>query len=89
MKKKIFVDTYHSIKDFIRKTPLDFNQRLSKKYGCNLFIKREDLQLCRSFKIRGALSKIVNMTKDEKKKGIVCASAGNHAQGVALAAKKI
>ena len=80
MKKQLFIDSYNSIKNIIRNTPLEFNERLSKKYGCNLYIKREDLQFCRSFKIRGALHKIVNLNDDDKKKGIVCASAGNHAQ---------
>lgn len=88
MNKRLFIDSYHSIKNIIKKTPLEYNERLSKKYGCNLYIKREDLQLCRSFKIRGALHKIVNLSSYEKENGIVCASAGNHAQGVALSAKK-
>ena len=88
MNKRLFIDAYHSIKNIIKKTPLEYNERLSKKYGCNLYIKREDLQLCRSFKIRGALHKIVNLSSYEKENGIVCASAGNHAQGVALSAKK-
>ena len=70
--------------DIIRKTPLQLNKRLSKKFDCNLYIKREDLQSVRSFKIRGAFNKINNLTDEEKRKGIVCASAGNHAQGVAL-----
>jgi len=86
--KHVFIDAYSSIKNHIRKTPLEFNERLSAKYGCKLYIKREDLQLCRSFKIRGASHKMVNLTVEEKSKGIVCASAGNHAQGVALSSKK-
>ena len=88
MNKRLLIDAYHSIKNIIKNTPLEYNERLSKKYGCNLYIKREDLQLCRSFKIRGALHKIVNLSSYEKENGIVCASAGNHAQGVALSAKK-
>lgn len=88
MNKRLLIEAYHSIKNIIKKTPLEYNERLSKKYGCNLYIKREDLQLCRSFKIRGALHKIVNLSSYEKENGIVCASAGNHAQGVALSAKK-
>jgi threonine dehydratase len=86
--KNVFIDAYSSIKNHIRKTPLELNERLSAKYGCNLYIKREDLQLCRSFKIRGALHKIVNLKDNEKNNGLVCASAGNHAQGVALSSKK-
>lgn len=70
--------------DIISNTPLQLNQRLSKKYNCNLYLKREDLQSVRSFKIRGAFNKISNLSDKEKSKGVVCASAGNHAQGVAL-----
>ena len=65
-------------------TPLELNKRLSKKYNCNIYLKREDLQTVRSFKIRGAFNKIYNLKNEEKLKGVVCASAGNHAQGVAL-----
>mgnify|MGYP006149672101 CR=1 FL=1 len=73
--------TYKRIKDFINKTPLEYNLRLSEIYGCNVFLKREDLQITRSFKIRGALNKVLK-NKDKYNK-FVCASAGNHAQGVA------
>jgi len=65
------------------KTPLQFNNRLSKKYGAKIYLKREDLQEVRSFKIRGAYNKMTSLSNGEKKKGVVCASAGNHAQGVA------
>lgn len=64
-------------------TLLQFSERLSEIYGANIYIKREDLQRCRSFKVRGAYNKIVSLSKMEQEKGIVCASAGNHAQGVA------
>lgn len=67
----------------IHKTPLELNTRLSKKYGVNVFFKREDLQPIRSFKIRGAAAMISSLSRKEKKQGVVCASAGNHAQGVA------
>ncbi|MCB9805620.1 threonine ammonia-lyase IlvA [Candidatus Nomurabacteria bacterium] len=69
----------------ITRTPLILNKRLSKKYGANIFLKREDLQVVRSYKLRGAYNKISNLSKEEKKRGVVCASAGNHAQGVAFA----
>ena len=72
---------YKRIKDFINKTPLEYNLRLSEKYNCNIFLKREDLQITRSFKIRGALNKVLK--NKDKYKTFVCASAGNHAQGVA------
>ncbi|PIQ73489.1 threonine dehydratase [Candidatus Roizmanbacteria bacterium CG11_big_fil_rev_8_21_14_0_20_36_8] len=65
------------------KTPLQKNHRLSKKYGANIYMKREDLQEVRSFKIRGAYNKIASLTDQERNNGVVCASAGNHAQGVA------
>ncbi|GAB3330810.1 threonine ammonia-lyase IlvA [Marivirga atlantica] len=64
-------------------TPLTKNLRLSKHYQANISFKREDLQLVRSYKIRGAYNKISSLTEDDFTKGIVCASAGNHAQGVA------
>ena len=68
-------------------TPLSKNYNLSKEYGANILFKREDLQVVRSYKIRGAYNKMSSLTSDEKQKGIVCASAGNHAQGVALSCK--
>lgn len=67
----------------INETPLQYSKRLSLKYGAEIYIKREDLQEVRSFKIRGAYNKISSLTAEEKKRGVVCASAGNHAQGVA------
>ena len=71
------------LKQVVTHTPLTPNANLSHEYGCNLFLKREDLQVVRSYKIRGAYNKISSITKDKAAKGIVCASAGNHAQGVA------
>lgn len=71
------------LKGVVAKTPLQFAKRLSAKYGADIYIKREDLQEVRSFKIRGAYNKISSLSEEEKKRGIVCASAGNHAQGVA------
>jgi len=76
-----------TLKDVVVNTPLQKNEVLSNKYGCNVFIKREDLQVVRSFKIRGAYNKIKNLSKEEIEKGIVCASAGNHAQGVAYSCR--
>ena len=65
-------------------SPLEEHQRFSDKYHCKMLFKREDLQQVRSYKIRGAYNKISSLTNEETKNGIVCASAGNHAQGVAL-----
>src|SRR3989338_4693413 len=68
----------------IKKTPLQLSQRLSKFYKANIYLKREDLQDVRSYKIRGDYNLMSSLTLNEKKKGVICASAGNHAQGVAL-----
>ena len=67
----------------VRKTPLEYSSTLSKRYGANIFIKREDLQVVRSYKIRGAYNMMASLDKSLLKDGVVCASAGNHAQGVA------
>ncbi len=77
------------LKDVIVHTPLMYNLYLSEKYECNIYLKREDLQTVRSYKIRGAYHKMASLEKEEIKKGIVCASAGNHAQGVALACHQL
>src|SRR5260370_20774878 len=66
-------------------TALQPSHRLSEQYGANILIKREDMQAVRSFKIRGAYSKIASPSPEERRRPIVCASAGNHAQGVAFA----
>lgn len=73
----------------IRKTPWEFNKRLSESTGASIFFKREDLQQVRSFKIRGAYNKICSLSEGERTRGIVCASAGNHAQGFAFSCKKM
>lgn len=66
-------------------TPLQLSERLSKEVGRPVYLKREDLQICRSFKVRGAYVRMSAMDEEERKAGVVCASAGNHAQGVAYA----
>lgn len=68
-------------------TPLNKNFQYSKKFGANILFKREDLQVVRSYKIRGAYNKMFSLLEEQKEKGIICASAGNHAQGVALSCK--
>lgn len=80
---------HQSLKDVVTHTPLEFNQRLSEKYGCRVYLKREDLQVVRSFKIRGAYNKMKHLTHEETKNGVVCASAGNHAQGVAFSCRAL
>jgi len=67
------------------KTPLQKSDRLSAEVGRPVYLKREDLQICRSFKVRGAYVRMAAMDEDERAAGVVCASAGNHAQGVAYA----
>lgn len=73
------------LKEVCKETVLEFNKRLSEMTGAFVFLKREDLQQVRSFKIRGAYNKIASLTPQERERGIVCASAGNHAQGFAFA----
>jgi threonine dehydratase len=77
------------LKDVVRRTPLEFNQGLSDKYECEVYLKREDLQIVRSYKLRGAYNMISQLDRAQLDKGIVCASAGNHAQGVAFSCKKL
>ena len=76
---------YQLLKDVVVHTPLQKNEYLSEKYACNVYLKREDLQHVRSFKLRGAYYKIKTIEDQARDKGVVCASAGNHAQGVAYA----
>ncbi len=73
----------------VRRTPLEFNQGLSDKYGCEIYFKREDLQVVRSYKLRGAYNMISQLPHEQLAKGVVCASAGNHAQGVAFSCKRL
>ncbi|MDV7139002.1 threonine ammonia-lyase IlvA [Maribacter sp. TH_r10] len=73
------------IREVAKVTPLDESIRLSKQYRSNVLLKREDLHRVRSYKIRGAYNKMSSLTQEERSKGVVCASAGNHAQGVAFA----
>ena len=68
---------------------MQYNPQLSDELGCSVFLKREDLQVVRSYKLRGAYNKISSLSDEEKKKGVVCASAGNHAQGVAYSCQKL
>lgn len=89
MNAKLIEQAYSNIKDVVARTPLQFNERLSKEFNANVYLKREDLQTVRSYKIRGAYNKISLLTPAEKKRGVVCASAGNHAQGVAFSCNKL
>lgn len=78
------VRAHHVLREVIVRTPLQRDAVLSAKYDCDVYLKREDLQVVRSFKIRGAYNMIRSLSEQEREAGIVCASAGNHAQGVAF-----
>jgi threonine dehydratase len=84
-----FDAAYNRIKGVVKRTPLEYNAGLSEKYGCELYLKREDLQIVRSYKLRGAYNMISQLTAEELSRGVVCASAGNHAQGVAFSCNKL
>lgn len=71
------------LKNVVERTPLDFDRYLSEKYGATIYIKKENMQKVRSFKLRGAYYAIHQLSDEDKEHGVVCASAGNHAQGVA------
>ena len=75
------------LKEVAYHTPLMHNLHLSELYGCNLLLKREDLQVVRSYKVRGAYNKMSSLPTEVLRCGVVCASAGNHAQGVAFACR--
>ena len=76
------------IKDIISDTPFSYAPHLSEIADCSVYLKKENLQITGAFKIRGAYNKIASLSDDERACGVVAASAGNHAQGVALSAKK-
>ncbi|WP_374963961.1 threonine ammonia-lyase IlvA [Lysinibacillus sp. RS5] len=80
---------HHFLKDVVVHTPLQKNDYLSEKYGASIYFKREDLQHVRSFKLRGAYYKIKKIEEEARHAGVVCASAGNHAQGVAYACAQL
>src|ERR1700733_15587728 len=77
------------LKKIVIRTPLVLNQNLSRRYQCNIYLKREDLQVVRSYKIRGAYNMMSSFPEEILKKGVVCASAGNHAQGFAYSCRKL
>ena len=77
------------LKSVVSHTPLQYNANLSRKYQCSVYLKREDLQIVRSYKIRGAYNMMSQLSAEQLAKGVVCASAGNHAQGFAYSCKKL
>ena len=83
------VTALQRLQSVIRRTPLIYNPGLSEKYSCEIYLKREDLQVVRSYKLRGAYNMISQLSTEQLSRGVVCASAGNHAQGVAFSCKKL
>ncbi|HEX8313382.1 MAG TPA: threonine ammonia-lyase [Flavisolibacter sp.] len=77
------------LKPVVTKTPLALSLRLSKRYNCEVYLKREDLQVVRSYKLRGAYNMMSSLPIEQLQRGVVCASAGNHAQGFAYSCKKL
>jgi threonine dehydratase len=73
----------------VERTPLQLNERLSALTGAEVWVKREDLQPVRSYKLRGAYNRIAQLSDEERAAGVVCASAGNHGQGVAFACQRL
>jgi threonine dehydratase len=84
-----FSATMERVRKVAYKTPLVLNLNLSRKYASNVFLKREDLQVVRSYKLRGAYNMMSRLPEEQLAKGVVCASAGNHAQGFAYSCKKL
>jgi threonine dehydratase len=84
-----FTGAYTRLQDIVKKTPLTYNHNLSRKYACDVYLKREDLQIVRSYKLRGAYNMMSLLPPNQLVKGVVCASAGNHAQGFAYSCKKL
>ena len=78
-----------TLSEILEPTPLMKNPSLSEKHEADIFLKREDLQMVRSYKIRGAYNMIKSISPEILKYGVVCASAGNHAQGVAFSCQKL
>lgn len=85
------LSAYKSLRSSVNQTPLIYDQYLSDKYKASVYLKREDLQIVRSFKLRGAMYAINQLSDEQLANGVICASAGNHAQGVAYTcrAKKV
>lgn len=80
---------YQILKHAVSHTPLQYDRSLSEKYGATILLKREDLQKVRSFKLRGAYYAIHQLSQEQLANGVVCASAGNHAQGVAYTCQEL
>jgi len=77
------------LKGVVNRTPLAYNANLSARYGCHVYLKREDLQVVRSYKLRGAYNMLSSLPRQSLANGVVCASAGNHAQGFAYSCSRM
>ncbi len=77
------------IKDAVEMTPCDYSEILSRLYGCHIYLKLENLQITGSFKPHGAFNKMLQLSPEQREAGVIAASAGNHAQGVAYAARQL
>lgn len=84
-----FAEAAKRLQNIVNHTPLQLNANLSRKYQCNVYLKREDLQVVRSYKLRGAYNMMSSLPQEQLAKGVVCASAGNHAQGFAYSCNKL
>lgn len=82
------IQAKRTISGFVDKTQFAFSGRLSQMVGANIYLKKENLQRTGAYKIRGAYNKIANLSEEERKNGVIAASAGNHAQGVAISARE-
>jgi len=77
------------LKKVVTRTPLSLNLNLSHRYNCQVYLKREDLQIVRSYKLRGAFNMMSSLSAEQLSNGVVCASAGNHAQGFAYSCQRL
>lgn len=84
-----FVGTRERLRKVVKHTPLTLSRTLSRQYNCQVYLKREDLQVVRSYKLRGAYNMMSRCSPEQLVNGVVCASAGNHAQGFAYSCKKL
>jgi len=84
-----FQKAVERVRPVVKRTPLALSHSLSKRYNCEVYLKREDLQIVRSYKLRGAYNMMSSLPKEQLQRGVVCASAGNHAQGFAYSCKKL
>src|SRR3978361_549631 len=84
-----FAKAKERLSKIVIRQPLQLNRSLSRRYNANVYLKREDLQVVRSYKLRGAYNMMSTLPIEQLQKGVVCASAGNHAQGFAYSCKKL